>query len=582
MVRSSLRHVLRLQWILLAAALIAPWSASAQQPAPVQPPAPAMILPGPAPAIAYRLHGANDRLQMIVNTSRILTIGQKIPQAQVNDPNVVGLTALSPNEVQIYAKKPGVTQVNLWGEDQKIYSLDLIVFGDAQELNMIIRQEFPTSTVRAITMSKGVLLTGYVDQPEQISRIVQIAEQFYTKETVINNITVGGVQLVLLHVKLMEISRTKLRTLGFDWAKVTNGNIVVSSVSGLITDVTAATGGTGPLVTTTGAETFGFAVGNGGSAFFGILEALRQDNLAKILADPTLVTISGRAAFFHVGGRFPYLVPQGNNSISTNWMDYGTRVDFVPIVLGNGRIHLDVRPEVSEPDPSLGVTLENSTIPAVRTRTAETGVEMTAGQTLAIAGLIQSRDESVNRGLPWVSELPYVGALFRRVEHRYNDIELLILVTPELVEAMDSQEVPPCGPGMRTTRPDDCDLYLRGHLEVPNCCPTCSGAGCASCNHGQLPPPPEREPGLIQDATQLSNSGAAARSRGVSGPAANSGLAVTRVTTGGGVPTGGRIAAPARTGNPQNRAHPSAPAGASTADRSASPAFIGPVGYQAK
>jgi pilus assembly protein CpaC len=550
--------------------------AAAQGPAP----APNSIPLPPAPAISYRLHGANDRLQMIVNTSRILTIGQKIPQAQVNDPAVVGLTALSPTEVQVYAKKPGVTQVNLWGEDQKIYSVDLIVFGDAQELNMIIRQEFPNSTVRAITMSKGVLLSGYVDQPEHISRIVQIAEQFYSKDTVINNITVGGVQLVLLHVKLMEVSRTKLRTLGFDWAKLTNGNLVVSSVSGLITDVTAATNGTGPVVTTTGEETFAFAIGNGSSAFFGVLEALRQDNLAKILADPTLVTISGRAAFFHVGGKFPYLVPQGNNSISTDWMDYGTRVDFVPIVLGNGRIHLDVRPEVSEPDTALGVSLGTSTIPAVKTRTAETGVEMTAGQTLAIAGLIQSRDEAVNRGLPWVSELPYIGALFRRVQHEYNDIELLILVTPELVEAMDAQEVPPCGPGMRTTRPDDCDLYFRGHLEVPNCCPTCAGAGCAACSNGQLPPPAEREPGLIQNATQLSGSRADRPRRAA--VQAQPGFAVDRVTTGGGVPmANGQIAPGARPQNRQNRANSSSD-GATTADRSASPAFIGPTGYQAR
>jgi pilus assembly protein CpaC len=542
MVRAILRRVLRLQWIVLAGIVLVPWASWAQT---TMPPT---ALPTPQPTVAYRLHGGNERLQMVVNTSRILTIGQKIPQAQVNDPQVVTITPLSPTEVQISAKKPGVTQVNLWGEDQRIYTLDLIVFGDAQELNMIIRQEYPNSTVKAIALSKGVLLTGYVDQPESISRIVKIAEQFYSKDTVLNNMSVGGVQLVHLHVKIMEVSRTKLRTLGFDWAKVTNGNSVISSVSGLVTSASSYSSD----------ATFAVHVTNGTSSFLGVLEALRQDNLAKILADPTLVTVSGRPARFQVGGEFPFVTPGNTGTVNVAWKDYGTKIDFVPLVLGNGKIHLDVRPEVSDVDTTTGVVVDDLAVPGIKTRFAETGVEMNAGQTLAIAGLLQSRDEAENRGLPWVSEVPYVGALFRRVQHRVNEVELLILVTPELVEAMDPQEVPPCGPGMRTTRPNDVDLYWRGHLEVPNCCPTCSGAGCAHCDHGKLPPAPAAEPGLILDATQSS--------------------------TAKPVPVKGQGPALARPENPQRPYSRTATATstAAAAERNSPPAFIGPTGYQGK
>jgi pilus assembly protein CpaC len=122
-------------------------------------------------------------------------------------------------------------------------------------------------------------------------------------------------------------------------------------------------------------------------------------------------------------------------------------------------------------DYAQGLSINGTVVPAIRERITDTAVELTAGQTLAIAGLMSTREESVNSGLPWVSEVPYLGAPFRKVSNKTNEIELLILVTPELVDAMDACEVPQCGPGMSTTSPTDWELYLKGHLEVPNCCP---------------------------------------------------------------------------------------------------------------
>ena len=206
-----------------------------------------------------------------------------------------------------------------------------------------------------------------------------------------------------------------------------------------------------------------------------------ENDLIKILAEPQLTTISGRPASFNSGGEFPIIVPQSLGTVSIEYRQYGTRVDFVPIVLGNGNLRLEVRPQVSEIDVSRSVVINNISVPALRTRWVDTAVEMKAGQTLALAGLLQRRVESQNRGLPWLADLPYFGVPFRRVEEVANEVELLILVTPEFVEAADPEELPPCGPGESTTTPNDVELYFRGYMEVPKCC---EDGSCSKCQHG--------------------------------------------------------------------------------------------------
>ncbi len=444
-----------------------------------------------SPAIIHKVRSASETMKLMVNTSRIITLDQKIAQAQVNNPDILKLTALSPNEVQVSAQAPGVTQINLWGEDKKIYAIDVVIFGDARELKMILDTQFPQSNLQVVPLLNSVMISGYVDQPEHVQRIIEVASQYYPK--VLNNITVGGAQQVLLKVKVYEVSRTKLRAVGFDFAKFTgNSNMFVSGVSGLLSAVSGAAAGSN--------ATMAFDVFSTNSEFFGVLEALRQDNLMKILAEPTLVAISGQRAFFNVGGEFPIIVPQSLGTVSIEYKKFGTEVDFVPIVLGNGRIRLEVRPRVSEIDNTRSVEVGSSTVPGLKVREVYTAVEMQAGQTLALAGLVQTRIEARNRGIPWISEVPYLGVPFRSVRDERNEVELLILVTPQLVDAMDAHEVPHCLPGMRTTQPGDWDLVMKGHLEVPNCCASCGGGGCSSCASGVPPGQLEMAPqnGVIQ------------------------------------------------------------------------------------
>lgn len=424
--------------------------------------------------VTFNISGATQRLEMITTSSRILTLENKIPRLLVNNPEIVRATPISPNQVQVSALRPGVTQLNVWDENQQLYTVDVIVSPDARELQMLLQTEFPDAAVRVRPLANSVYLTGYVPSPAMVGSIVRMAEDYYP--SVINNLTISGVQQVLLKVKVMEVSRTKLRAFGFDWATTNGTDFLVQSVSGLI-----APGAAPNSFAATAGDTIRFGLVDGNQAFYGFLEALRQNNLVKVLAEPTLVAVSGRPASFNSGGEFPIIVPQSLGTVSVEYRQFGTRVDFVPLVLGNGNLRLEVRPQVSEIDPARSVTINNVTVPGLRTRYVDTAVEMKSGQTLALAGLIQTRVEAENRGIPWLADLPYFGVPFRRVEEVTNEVELLIMVTPEFVDAADPQELPPCGPGETTTSPKDCELYFRGYLEVPNCC---EDGGCPKCMQG--------------------------------------------------------------------------------------------------
>ncbi len=214
-----------------------------------------------------------------------------------------------------------------------------------------------------------------------------------------------------------------------------------------------------------------FGIVDGNTSFFGVLEALRSYGVVKVLAEPTLVTVSGRPASFQEGGEFPVVIPQSLGTNAIEFKEFGTRVDFVPLVQGNGNIRLEVRPQVSEIDNARGVDLNGIVVPGLRTRWVDTAVEMRSGQTLALAGLIQTRVENENRGLPWLADLPWAGNLFSRQREEVNEVELLVVVRPELVAAMDPHQVPAVGPGESNTTACDVDFYGRRYPEVPRCCP---------------------------------------------------------------------------------------------------------------
>jgi pilus assembly protein CpaC len=233
-------------------------------------------------------------------------------------------------------------------------------------------------------------------------------------------------------------------------------------------------GGTTGALINAGNETFKVGIIDSGNSFFGLVRALRENKLAKVLADPTVVAIDGRPASFNSGGEFPILVPAGLGQVGIEFREFGTRVDFVAKVRGDGRIWLEVRPMVSEIDPGRSLNIQGTSVPGLRSRFVDTSVELRAGQTLALAGLLQVRTEAESVGIVGLADIPYLGALFRSNREVQNEVELLILVTPNFAAPMDPHEVPAGGPGYNSDSPLDKELYLHGHIEVPA---TCGPAG---------------------------------------------------------------------------------------------------------
>ena len=432
-------------------------------------PATAQEPPTP-PAVKFQVRGPSERLEMTVNTSKSVEFPFDVPKMLVNNPELVRVVPISPRSIQLSALRAGVTQLNVWDADGNVTTVDVVILGDVGELDMTLKTLFPEASLRLRPLNSSLYISGFVPKAEMVQSISNVARDYFPN--IINDMTVGGVQKVLLHVKVMEVSRTKLRAMGFDWAQISGDSFINQGVSRLLEEP-------GDIANSLVGNTIRFGIVGEGGSFFGFLQALRENNLAKLMAEPTLTTLSGRPASFTSGGRIYIPVSSGPaGQVTAQPVEFGTKIDFVPIVLGNGVIRLEIRPEVSDIDPSLRDPVTGT--PGFRTRQADTAVEMKAGQTLAIAGLVQSREDAVTRGIPWLADLPWVGAGFRRVENSRNEIELLIFVTPEFCEAMDPSEVPPCGPGQLTTSPSDIELYGRGYIEVPR-----SGAG-GNCGPGGL------------------------------------------------------------------------------------------------
>src|SRR5436190_6715509 len=375
-----------------------------------------------ASSVTFKVQSASERLEMTVNASRVVEFRFAVPRMLVNNPELVRVTPISDRSIQLSALRAGVTQLNVWDGDNNVTSLDLIITGDVAELDMTLKSLFPQAAIRLRPLNSSLYVSGFVPKADMVSSILRVSQDYFPN--VINDMTVGGAHKILLHVKVMEISRTKLRNLGFDWAQIsTGGGFISQGVSGILQAPGTTTGTQGATVR------FG-VIGNGGS-FFGFVEALRENSLARLLAEPTLVTLDGRPANFNVGGQVPIPLQQALGVTTVTYRSFGTQIDFVPIVLGNGMIRLEVRPDITEIDPSLRDSVTG--VPGFRQRTADTAVEMKAGQTMVIAGLVFTREDAVNRGIPWLADLPYAGVPFRRVSNRRNDVELLIFVTPEFV-----------------------------------------------------------------------------------------------------------------------------------------------------
>lgn len=428
--------------------------------------------------------------------TKVLKAPNKITHVDGFDQGIVDVTALSPRELQLRGVAPGVTRIVITDERNQRFEVDARVIS---RLQAHLSRLFQDANIEVVHIGPdagpgSIVLRGWVTQPEHVVEVMDVAGQFYPPANILNQLRVAGVQQVQLNVKVMEVQRSLLRRFGFNFFYVAEKGLLAST-PGQLTTLTALDtlfgdpGQVSGTIAGVGEATLAGGVVGDSAAFQGFLEALKQEQLLKILAEPKLVTTNGRPANMLAGGEFPMPIASGLGTTTIQWREFGVRMEAVPFVLGNGRLRLELQPEVSDRDFSNGVSINGNVIPALTTRRVNTQVEMKFGQTLMLAGLLSMRKTAQTSKVPFLGELPGIGAAFRRVRYDEAETELVILVTPELVAPMDPCQVPPGGPGLFTDDPTDRELFYHGLIEVPY-----YGPECPSAPVGAFPPLPGPAP----------------------------------------------------------------------------------------
>ncbi|SKA90581.1 pilus assembly protein CpaC [Paucidesulfovibrio gracilis DSM 16080] len=394
-------------------------------------------------------------LELAVGQSTILRTDRDVTRVSLANPEAADVIVVSPRQIYLSGKAPSTTTLTLWGGKERILRVyDLAVNADVTELKRMLHQVLPAETgIKVLPTASSVTLAGTVSSTANLDTALTLAENF-APEHVVNLLQVGGVHQVMLEVRIAEMSRSVTRRLGFNFRFTDGSNVAYS----LLNNLTGISDG----VSTLGENVSGWISGSvaGATAFDLFLDALKTNGLAKILAEPNLVCLSGETANFLAGGEIPVPVPSGLGTLAIEYKPFGVWLEFTPTVLGEGRINLMVSPEVSELDPDHGVTIESITVPALTTRRASTTIELRDGQTFAVAGLLKDNVRENIHKVPGLGELPVLGMLFRSSDYLKEQSELVILVTPHLAKPtnMAGQSLPTDG----FNDPSDLEFYLFG------------------------------------------------------------------------------------------------------------------------
>jgi len=415
----------------------------------------------------------------------------------VGDPEIADVNPLTDKAISILGKKIGTTRVSLYGEGKKLVGIfDIEVSYDVSKLREELAQRFRQAKIRVSTANGRVLLSGTAPDGIVLDSILSVARQF--GPDVINSIQVAQPQQVMLEVRFVEAARSAGRDLGVQWNmfnRGTNtrflGNIGNGTSSGQLPITNGKVGGQGdgkscggglnvscsaltvsPFVSAgvlSGAAPFGFLVGKllaSGLEADVLLNALETKGLARGLAEPNLVALSGDTANFLAGGEYPIPVPGTLGQISVEYKRYGVGLAFTPTVLSKGLINLKIEPEVSELDPSHSVAVGGGiSVPALTVRRASSTIELRDGQSFVLAGLLQNSSNTAQNQLPWIGDVPVLGALFSSKSYQKNETDLIIIVTPRIVQPTRPGDVIRT-PLDNTLPANDIDFFLFGKAEV--------------------------------------------------------------------------------------------------------------------
>lgn len=377
-------------------------------------------------------------LALAVNAGDLVRLPRPATKVFIADPEVADFQAASPRSLLVFGRKAGQTTLYALSEDDEvILSRLIIVSHDLRQLQSLIDRELPRSDVRVRSTPAGIVLFGRAMSAMEADHAARIATGFTSIEDgVINQIEVTTPNQVNLRVRVVEMAREVTRRFGFNWESAIG---IGDAVFGIATGRDFLQGGanlftTDPtLVGTGGGSLAGGIFRENGDVVASMIDALAQENLITVLAQPNLTALSGETASFIAGGEFPIPVSQSEDRVTIEFKQFGVVLDFTPTVLSPNRISMRVRPEVSELTEEGAITQGGIVIPAITLRRTETTIELASGQSFAVAGLLQDETRSNISKFPGLGDIPILGALFQSESFQRNETELVIIATAYLV-----------------------------------------------------------------------------------------------------------------------------------------------------
>ena len=403
-----------------------------------------------------------QRFELGVGKSKVVDLTTAIKRASLANPEVADTVVLSPKQIYLTGKAIGVTTLTLWKENGELFSaFDVTVSPDLSRLREQLHKILPDEQGILVTAAHDHLtLSGTISNLARQSRALEIAEPYAPKK-VVNLLQVGGAQQVMLEVRVAEMDRNLTRRMGINMNGVGAGNNFGVTSLNSITELAGPgklSDPVGQFVTSAVNALVRFQTGS--ITWTSFIDALKQEDVVKVLAKPTLVAVSGQEAQFLSGGEFPFPVPQTLGIVTIQYKKFGVGLSFTPTVLANNRISMAVSPEVSELDFANALQFQGFLIPTIATRRATTVVELADGQSFAIAGLLRDNVREQVQKFPVLGDIPVLGSLFRSSRFVKNQTELVIIVTPHFVKPMDVAQL--ALPTDTFVEPNDWEFYLMG------------------------------------------------------------------------------------------------------------------------
>jgi pilus assembly protein CpaC len=426
-----------------------------------------------------------ETLTLSKNTGTLIRLSEPMSDVFVANEGIADVQVRSSTQLYVFGKAAGETTVYATTKSGRVvYAANVRVGNNLSSVGEMLHMAIPDANIQVTPMNNLVLLTGTVANPDDVAEATRLTQAYVGDGTqVLSRLKSATPLQVLLKVRIAEINRSMLKKVGVNLLNKDSGRTLFGIGQGSPGTITTAPGTYNPVTgqisgnidpsgalpgqsivkfnNIVGGTTLGLFGHIFGTDLLGTLDLMQNDGFVTTLAEPTLTALSGETASFLAGGEFPIPVSQAIGAVTIEYKQYGVGLAFTPVVLGDGRISMRVRPEVSEISSAGSVTLNGFVVPALTTRRAETTVELGSGQSFMLAGLLQNRNNNSIQKAPFLGDLPILGALFRSTSYQRNETELVIIVTPYLVRPVSNQLAVPTQ-GYRA--PSDGDMVLEGQV----------------------------------------------------------------------------------------------------------------------